>query len=84
MNNQFNESHAKKFLNSNRFSHIILGNEVTANGYAFHLSGKCLTLFSCSHFCSQNNESAAAFVDSDQIRIIRLDTSKNSPATDPN
>ncbi len=74
----FNESAVKRFLSLNAFSHIICRNEVTTNAFGIYFSGKCLTVFSCSHLSDSNKDSAVVLVDEEKIRIIRLDFTKPS------
>jgi hypothetical protein len=80
----YGEEAANNFLNSNGLTHIIRAHEVPANGFTFHFGNKCTTIFSCSHYCGNNNEAACVHVDSDKLRIVRLDTVNNAPATDSN
>lgn len=78
----FNERAAISFLNRNGLSHIIRAHEVPPFGFAHHFKNLCTTVFSCSHYCSYDNESACILVDNERIRVIRLDTHNNAPATD--
>ncbi|KAJ6225804.1 hypothetical protein RDWZM_004349 [Blomia tropicalis] len=51
-------------------------------GFWFHFGDKCVTVFSCSHYCGNQNECAVLFANQELIRPIRIDTHNNAPATD--
>ena len=70
----FSDEALKKFLSLNQLSHVIRAHEVIPNGYAFHMGGKCITIFSSSKYCGGLNESACALVNDEKIRIIKLET----------
>ena len=81
MNGQLKESEVNKFLNNLGLSHFIRSNPKEP-GYKIEFKGKALTIYSSS---SKNKEAVTAFIESDKIRIIRLDTSKGQkmePKTD--
>ncbi|CAG2166359.1 unnamed protein product [Oppiella nova] len=78
----FAEDAANNFLQTNGLTHIVRAHEVPANGYTFHFGNKCVTVFSSSHYCGNNNLSACVHVDNEKLRIIRLDTVNNAPACD--
>ena len=78
----FNEDALDRFLSINELSHIVRAHEVPNNGFFFHFSKKCATIFSCSHYCGNNNECAVLFIERDVIRVVRIDTVNNKPATD--
>ncbi|OTF72585.1 Calcineurin-like protein phosphoesterase [Euroglyphus maynei] len=75
---QFNEFAATKFLHNNGLTHMIRAHEVPQSGYQFHFNGKCLTIFSCSHYCGNQNHCACVLIDQKILRIIRLDTYNNN------
>ncbi|RWS03135.1 Calcineurin-like protein phosphoesterase [Dinothrombium tinctorium] len=70
----FSEEAVSKFLSANGFSHVIRAHEVIPTGYQFHMGGKVITIFSSSKYCGGQNEAAAAFVEQERIRILRLQT----------
>lgn len=73
----FNEFATTKFLANNGLTKMIRGHEVPQQGYQFHFNdGKCLTIFSSSHYCGNQNHCALVLIDQQQqiVRIIRLDT----------
>lgn len=78
----FNEQGLDSFLLKNGLTHLVRAHEVPANGFNFHFGEKCVTIFSCSHYCGNNNLSACLLVDQGRIRIIRVDTDDNAPATE--
>lgn len=78
----FNEQAARNFLSTNNLSHIIRAHEVPQPGYTFHFGSRCATIFSCSHYCGNNNDCACVLADNQTLRIIHLDTVNNSSATD--
>ena len=81
----FNEYAASAFLKVNRLKYIIRAHEVPASGYKFNFGTLCTTVFSCSHYCGADNECAVVYIDRDgRLRIVRIDTSNNSPATNIN
>ncbi|KAI2803666.1 hypothetical protein RDWZM_001607 [Blomia tropicalis] len=78
----FNERAAKNFLSRNGLSHMIRAHEVPPFGFTHHFENLCTTVFSCSHYCSNDNEAACILVHENRIRAIRIDTHNNAPATD--
>ncbi|KAH9418960.1 hypothetical protein DERP_011053 [Dermatophagoides pteronyssinus] len=78
----FNENGATNFLRKNGLTHIIRAHEVPPNGYTFHFGNKCVTIFSCSHYCGNDNDCACILADTQKLRVIQLDTVNNSSATD--
>ena len=73
----FNEEAVNRFLENNRFTHIIRSNNIyNSNGYALHFGNKCLTVFSNSNF-KDDNELVTALVDSHKIRIVSIQTKKS-------
>jgi len=80
----FNERGAADFLARNGLTHIIRAHEVANSGYTFNFSdNKCLTIFSTSHYCGNENEAACVLADNAKLRVIMLDTANNISATDP-
>ncbi|KPM08795.1 Calcineurin-like protein phosphoesterase [Sarcoptes scabiei] len=78
----FNEIGLNHFLRKNGLTHVIRAHEVPPLGYTFHFGDKCATIFSCSHYCGNDNECACVLVDTQRIRVIHLDTVNNASATD--
>ena len=78
----FNAYACHEFLKRNKLSYIIRAHEVPITGFRFHFNDRCLTIFSCSHYCGADNKSAVAHIADNTIRIIQLDTEKNASATD--
>ncbi|KAH9424982.1 hypothetical protein DERP_009206 [Dermatophagoides pteronyssinus] len=77
----FNEYAVIKFFKENNLNFMIRAHEVPAPGYKFNFGTLCTTIFSCSHYCGNNNECAVVFVDRDsRLRILRIDTSTNQSA----
>ncbi|OTF75823.1 serine/threonine protein phosphatase-like protein [Euroglyphus maynei] len=77
----FNEYAVITFFKENNLNYMIRAHEVPAPGYKFNFGTLCTTIFSCSHYCGNNNECAVVFIDRDsRIRIIRIDTSMNQSA----
>ena len=77
----FNEVGADRFLSANKLSHIVRAHQVPDFGFQFHFGDKCVTMFSCSHYCGNSNEAAVLFVDQETARALRIDTKNNAPAT---
>ncbi|KAH7644253.1 serine/threonine protein phosphatase-like protein [Dermatophagoides farinae] len=78
----FNEYAVIAFFKENNLNYMIRAHEVPAPGYKFNFGTLCTTIFSCSHYCGNNNECAVVFIDRDsRIRIVRIDTSMNQSAT---
>ncbi|XP_054159475.1 uncharacterized protein LOC128957696 [Oppia nitens] len=63
-----------RFFAANQLSHVIRAHEVIPNGYAFHMGGKCITVFSSSKYCNGLNEAAVILVNDEKIRVIKIDT----------
>ena len=61
---------------------MIRAHEVPSFGFTNHFTNLCTTVFSCSHYCQNENEAAVILVAHNQIRAIRIDTHNNAPATD--
>ncbi|KAJ6217351.1 hypothetical protein RDWZM_008508 [Blomia tropicalis] len=78
----FNEVGANGFLQQNGLTHIVRAHEVPQRGYMFHFGQKCVTIFSCSHYCGNDNACSCVLADNQVMRVIRLDTVNNAPATD--
>lgn len=78
----FNELSTNLFLRNNGLTHIIRGHEVPQPGFYFHFGTKCMTIFSCSHYCGNNNICACIYADNEILRIICIDTVNNASATD--
>lgn len=52
-------------------------------GYAFHAQGKCVTIFSSSHYTNGINDAAVALVHDSQILVIKVDTIPDQQPTTP-
>ncbi|KAH9403424.1 hypothetical protein TYRP_015313 [Tyrophagus putrescentiae] len=78
----FNERAAKDFLARNRLSHMIRAHEPPPLGYAHHAKNLVTTVFSCSHYCGNDNAAAVILVEGNRIRPLHVDTLNNSPATE--
>ena len=79
----FSELAANNFFETNDLTHIIRAHEVPKWGFMFHFDFRCTTVFSCSHYCGNDNDCACILVDGEKLRVIRLDTTMNTSATDP-
>ncbi|KAJ6219135.1 hypothetical protein RDWZM_004947 [Blomia tropicalis] len=74
----FNEYAAFEFLRHNQLHFIVRAHEVPAEGFRFNFGTMCLTIFSCSHYCGNQNKCAVLLVDRDgRLRVIRIDTDMN-------
>lgn len=78
----FNEVAVDNFFKGNGLTHVIRAHEVPVNGFVFHFDEKCVTVFSCSHYCGNDNLCAVIFVDQEKLRVIQVNTENNQPATD--
>ena len=76
----FSEQAADAFLDRNQLTHIVRAHECPANGFTFHFGDKCTTIFSSSHY-QGDNQCAVLLVDQERIRVLRIDTSRNGPAS---
>ncbi len=47
---------------------------IAAAGYKYNAGGRCITVFSCSHYCQGINDAAIAYLHDCQIRVIQVDT----------
>lgn len=41
----------ERFLDANGLSHLVRAHECIPPGYQYHAGGRCITIFSCSHYC---------------------------------
>jgi len=73
----YSDSGLEKFLKDNGLSHVIRAHECIPAGYQFHAGGRCITIFSCSHYCGGINEAAVALVNDSKIRVIKVDIPKD-------
>ncbi|KAH9417130.1 uncharacterized protein LOC113789988 [Dermatophagoides pteronyssinus] len=78
----FNERALDNFFAENRLTHMIRAHEVPKLGFMIHFGQKCVTVFSCSHYCGNDNECCVLFAHQEKLRVIRIDTTANQPATD--
>lgn len=78
----FNETGLNNFLRKNCLTHVVRAHEVPPLGYTFHFGNKCCTIFSCSHYCGNDNDCACIMADNQKLRIVHLDTVNNLSATD--
>lgn len=79
----FNGKALELFFQMNNLRTMIRAHEVPAMGFRFNFGTSCTTIFSCSHYCGADNESAVVLVDREgRLRIIRIDTSANAPCTE--
>lgn len=78
----FNEEGLTDFLSHNGLTHLIRAHEVPPLGYRFHFGNKCLTIFSCSHYCGNDNDCACILVSDKRLRVLVIDTASNNPSTD--
>ena len=62
------------FMKGNGLTHIIRAHECIPAGFQYHFGGRCLTIFSCSHYCDGINSAAVALVHDSQIRVIKVET----------
>ncbi|KAJ6218420.1 hypothetical protein RDWZM_009577 [Blomia tropicalis] len=77
----FNEYAVLAFLRFNQLQFIVRAHEVPADGFKFNFGRLCTTVFSCSHYCRNENECAVLLIEPEaRIRVIRIDTSGNHAA----
>ncbi|KAJ6221023.1 hypothetical protein RDWZM_006835 [Blomia tropicalis] len=74
----FNKDATENFLTSNNLTYVIRAHEVIQPGFVFHHDGRVLTVFSCSKYCGQNNDSAVILVGNNKIRPIKVETRANN------
>jgi len=77
----FNEFAFETFCTVNLFTHMIRAHQVSMEGYRFNFHHRVVTVFSCSHYCGIDNQSAVVQVADGRMRVIQLNTSKNQSAT---
>lgn len=81
--NFFAEFALRRFLTANHLSHVIRAHECFQQGYCFHAQGKCVTIFSSSHYTNGINDAAVALVHDSQILVIKVDTIPDQQPTTP-
>ena len=62
------------FLKANKLSHVIRAHEVQPEEFCLNAGGRVITIFSCSRYAGMENKAAVVLVDSNKIRIIKMDT----------
>ncbi|KAJ6221643.1 hypothetical protein RDWZM_000188 [Blomia tropicalis] len=70
----FAEEAVNTFMSVNGLTHIVRAHEVQPSGFNLMCGGRVITVFSCSQYCGMMNEAAVLLVDSNKIRIIKIDT----------
>lgn len=78
----FSEQAFLTFCAVNSFTHMIRGHEVPPDGFRLNFGNRCITTFSCSHYCGCNNRCAVVYVQDNRIRLVQIDTFMNNSATD--
>ena len=54
---------------------------MSVEGFKFNFGQLCTAIFSCSHYCHNENEAAVMLVErKDRFRVIRIDTYFNMAA----
>lgn len=77
----FNEFAVGHFLERNHLQYVVRAHEVPAEGFRFHFGRLCTTIFSCSHYCKNDNEAAVVLIPQEaRMRVIRIDTMANACA----
>lgn len=70
----FSEEAVNNFLQVNDLSHVIRAHELVQSGFRFHCEGRVITVFSCSKYCGCLNDAALLMLDSNKIRVVKVDT----------
>lgn len=68
----FSEKGVDHFLKANGLSHVVRAHEDQDAGFAFHHSGKTITIFSTSNYSGRSNRCAVLLISEGKIRPLQI------------
>uniref|UniRef100_A0A336LZL2 Serine/threonine-protein phosphatase n=1 Tax=Culicoides sonorensis TaxID=179676 RepID=A0A336LZL2_CULSO len=80
----FSEDALNEFLEKHNLSHVIRAHQAQQHGVSIQFSGKLISVFSSSQYCSMKNDAGCLAIESNKIRLLRFDVETFGKANSAN